>query len=392
MKPRMSASRVLLLSVMLLTFIFVAPRVALPDSTIYSFTTIDPPSVFSTEAYGINNAGQIVGLFSDATGVHGFLRDTNGHFTTINVPGASDTGAQGLNDAGTIVGWFYDGTRYYGFLRNTNGHFTTINVPGAVNTYAFGINNAGKIVGVFYDGTSDHGFLRNTNGSFTTINVPGASFTHAYSINNAGQIVGLFTDTITHIGHGFVAAQILTLPFPIGETWYVCQGYNGPISHKKGAAALDLSSDPQSFAGPNGCGAGADASTGKPVLAPANGTVKKSFRDKGPVNDLLCLELDGIGAMKVGHLTNMLPDGAKFNRNDQLGIVASPSDGNGGYAHIHIQLDFSTHCEHAETIPFTAQYQFEDAPDMPYDDNGTPKNKKDDPQNQWRGIALTRSQ
>ena len=42
-----------------------------------------------TEASGINDAGQIVGIFSDSTGdVHGFL-DTGGSFTQIDVPGAS---------------------------------------------------------------------------------------------------------------------------------------------------------------------------------------------------------------------------------------------------------------------------------------------------------------
>jgi uncharacterized membrane protein len=41
-----------------------------------TFTTIDVPGAsgsFGTQAYGINNSGQIVGSFQDATGVHGFL-------------------------------------------------------------------------------------------------------------------------------------------------------------------------------------------------------------------------------------------------------------------------------------------------------------------------------
>jgi hypothetical protein len=37
------------------------------------FTTIDVPSANQTFAYGINNNGQIVGTYSDASGVHGFL-------------------------------------------------------------------------------------------------------------------------------------------------------------------------------------------------------------------------------------------------------------------------------------------------------------------------------
>jgi probable HAF family extracellular repeat protein len=57
---------------------------ALADS--FGFTTIDDPSATGdTEARGINNSGQIVGTFFDATGAHAFL-DTAGVFTTIDYP------------------------------------------------------------------------------------------------------------------------------------------------------------------------------------------------------------------------------------------------------------------------------------------------------------------
>src|SRR5947209_7886207 len=88
----------------------------------YTFTTIDVPGASSTQAYGINNAGQIVGEFEDATGrFHGF-RETAGVFTLIDVPGASDTFASGINDAGQIVGAFEDATGRHGFL-DTAGTF-----------------------------------------------------------------------------------------------------------------------------------------------------------------------------------------------------------------------------------------------------------------------------
>ena len=59
---------------------------------IYSFTTFNAPgaSGFGTNAFGINNSGQMVGSFFDAgnSTTHGFL-NTGGSFTTINAPGAS---------------------------------------------------------------------------------------------------------------------------------------------------------------------------------------------------------------------------------------------------------------------------------------------------------------
>jgi probable HAF family extracellular repeat protein len=45
-----------------------------PIARAFTFTTIDPPVSFGTEAFGINPSGQIVGFFEDSSFVqHGFL-------------------------------------------------------------------------------------------------------------------------------------------------------------------------------------------------------------------------------------------------------------------------------------------------------------------------------
>ena len=44
------------------------------------------PGAVETNAYGINDSGQIVGWYADATHIHGFLLD-NGNYTTLDVPG-----------------------------------------------------------------------------------------------------------------------------------------------------------------------------------------------------------------------------------------------------------------------------------------------------------------
>ena len=134
-----------------------------------TFTTIDVPGATLTVATDINDLGQIVGAFDDATGRHSFLR-ANG-FTTFDPPGTTvGSLANGINDLGEIVGGVTDATGFHGYLRS-NG-FTTIDVPGATSTEASGINGLGEIVGVFDDAAGPHGFLR-SNG-FTTIDVPGA--------------------------------------------------------------------------------------------------------------------------------------------------------------------------------------------------------------------------
>jgi probable HAF family extracellular repeat protein len=201
------------------------------NAAAYTFTTIDVPGSFDTEARGINNTGQIVGRFqSNRGGAQGFayqgFLDTGGSLNFINVPGASNTSAWGINGAGQIVG-FYNGEAtpgVDGFLY-ASGTFTPIDVPGAVGeTTAFGINDAGQIVGGFYNG-SFHGFL-DTAGSFTTIDVPGIpSETVANGINNLGEIVGSFS--APDGTHGFLdsGGSFTTINVP-GARYTAANGIN----------------------------------------------------------------------------------------------------------------------------------------------------------------------
>jgi probable HAF family extracellular repeat protein len=168
-------------------------------------TSIMAPGSRNTFAYGINNAGQIVGSASGSTSsTYGFLY-ANNNFMIISVPGSGSTIARGINDNGQIVGTAIDsGGRQNGFLYNA-GTFTALTVPGNLNTYAYGINNSGQIVGTFSNSDGHQsGFLYN-KGNFTTIDVPDSTDTLAYGINNLGQIVGSFIDD--NGTHGFVYAS-----------------------------------------------------------------------------------------------------------------------------------------------------------------------------------------
>jgi probable HAF family extracellular repeat protein len=70
-----------------------------------TYTTLrDPLAVGpTTSAYGINDAGQVVGTYFDATSGHGFIY-SNGTYATFDFPGAFDTVLNGINDAGQIAG------------------------------------------------------------------------------------------------------------------------------------------------------------------------------------------------------------------------------------------------------------------------------------------------
>jgi probable HAF family extracellular repeat protein len=64
--------------------------------------------------------GQIVGRYSDANGSHGFLY-SNGTYTTLDDPlAANGTQAFGINDSGQIVGYYSDASfTEHGFLLTT---------------------------------------------------------------------------------------------------------------------------------------------------------------------------------------------------------------------------------------------------------------------------------
>ena len=70
------------------------------------FTTIDVPGASLTQAFGINNRGQIVGRYIPAGGrfLRGYVLD-HGTFTTIDVP-FSTYGPIGINARGDIVGTY----------------------------------------------------------------------------------------------------------------------------------------------------------------------------------------------------------------------------------------------------------------------------------------------
>jgi len=95
-------------------------------ATPYDFTTINVPGSYYTTAYGINNAGTVVGSYNDASGApdHGFLY-SGGNFATIDVPGAYATQVLGINNAGQIVGSYEDSRSHPGVGDGTYTGSTT---------------------------------------------------------------------------------------------------------------------------------------------------------------------------------------------------------------------------------------------------------------------------
>ena len=96
---------------------------------------------------GINDLRQLVGYYTDATStLVGFLRQPSGQFVSVIVPGALSTQVYGINDCGIVVGVYGDGSTAHGFYGRP-GNLHSFDLPGAAATFAQGINNEGRIVG-----------------------------------------------------------------------------------------------------------------------------------------------------------------------------------------------------------------------------------------------------
>ncbi len=128
-----------------------------------TFSTYDYPDPnLMTCGMGIN-AGEdtIVGHYQVGTLVHGFVL-SEGVFTTLDIPGAKTTQPYGINPEGDIVGFYVEAAngKVHGFYRDPSGATSRIDVPGAAKTWVRRNNPQGDMVGNYLDAAGvTHGFL-----------------------------------------------------------------------------------------------------------------------------------------------------------------------------------------------------------------------------------------
>jgi hypothetical protein len=170
-----------------------------------------------TRAFGVNNAGTIVGDYLNVAdnAFHGYLL-SGGSFTTFDHGGPFSTTLTGINDKGDLVGVFGSNAQPNQSFVDIGGTITDFTPSGAANSFALAINNSDQTVGVFTDSSgASHGFFRDSNGGISQIDVPGSTFTTAGGINDAGVISGSFTDA-SDVTHGFLLENgiFTTIDYP----------------------------------------------------------------------------------------------------------------------------------------------------------------------------------
>jgi probable HAF family extracellular repeat protein len=159
-----------------------------------------------SEAYGINDAGQVVGqaLVDASYGgtAYAFLKNPGFDMESLGtLIGGGNSIAYGINNAGQVAGMAIgaDGNAW-AFLKNPGQPMQSLSTLGG-HSYAYGINNTGQVVGNSLDISKSayqaclwqNGSIYNLND--LTVNLPsGARLEYAWAINDRGWIVGIGTN------------------------------------------------------------------------------------------------------------------------------------------------------------------------------------------------------
>ena len=171
-------------------------------------------------AYGINNAGQVVGSSSTPQGSpHAFITGPDGAgMTDLGTLGGYHSFGWGINDAGQVVGESYTSTtaagKLHAFITGPDGvGMRDLGTLGGNDSFPTGVNDAGQVVGAARAADNEwHGFITGPNGAGmrdlgTSIRPSG--------INDAGEVAGqlFFRETPDVQSHA-----VITGPNGVGIT------------------------------------------------------------------------------------------------------------------------------------------------------------------------------
>jgi uncharacterized membrane protein len=188
-------------------------------------TIFNPDGSTRTQPVAINAQGFITGIYSSATGGHGFVRAPDGTTSSFDVPSFNPpifALISDINASGAIIGSVGGGLMIPAFLRSPDGTFTGVGVPfQPKGTVPFAINEPGYITGVYFQPISDipQGFVRSPDGTYTLFQA-GLYETIPLGINRSGTIGGFYIAPPNQQG-GFVRSPdgtITLFALPAGGT------------------------------------------------------------------------------------------------------------------------------------------------------------------------------
>ena len=148
--------------------------------------------------YGINNKGAAAGWCADTTsGLDiGFVW-AKGKFTAIKFPKAISTQAEGINDNGDVVGLYIDSAgSQHGYVKK-GSKYTSIDVKGDTSSEAWGINNSGQIAVFAINSAGGFDSFLYNGKTFKKVSDPkaGTTGTILRIVNNKGDLAGAYFDS-----------------------------------------------------------------------------------------------------------------------------------------------------------------------------------------------------
>jgi probable HAF family extracellular repeat protein len=162
--------------------------------SIASLGTLDDAS--TSEAFGINSRGTVVGDSQTGTQNHRPVLFSKGSVQDLGIGGSNEADAletaYAINDAGQIVGRHWSDKNAFHAFVFLNGNSTDLGTLGGANGEALAINKNGKVVGDSDTAQgSTHAFVFDDSELKDLGTLPGFdNASYARGINNAGDIVG----------------------------------------------------------------------------------------------------------------------------------------------------------------------------------------------------------
>jgi probable HAF family extracellular repeat protein len=163
-----------------------------------------------SEAACINDRGQVAGDSDTASGLPAgglaFLYSGGVMSDLGTLPFGSDSQAFGINNSGQVVGRAFAGGAYHAFLYS-GGVMHDLGTLGGTWTQAAGINNSGQVVGFSntLGNQAQHAFLY-SGGVMIDLGSLGGSISQASAITESSQIVGASWTAGNSAEHAFVYA------------------------------------------------------------------------------------------------------------------------------------------------------------------------------------------
>jgi probable HAF family extracellular repeat protein len=172
----------------------------------------NPSGVNWSAAYGINDAGTVVGDGQLANGsFRGIIWSPAGSMILMGTLGGTSSEATDINNSGEVVGFASVSSGYQHAFSMMDALMIDLGTLGGGSSYAYGVNNSGEIVGYSWLANGDqHAFLYD-DGTMLDLNslIPnnsGWELLQAYGINDSGQITG------EGLYNGQLSAFLLTDP------------------------------------------------------------------------------------------------------------------------------------------------------------------------------------